>query len=466
MKIDFINCENTNTRLILLFTGWSTGPEIATDIRLSGWDVVVVHDLTELSLDTKFLDRYYTIYLFAWSLGVYAAARLLPADRITAAFAINGTERPVDDLHGIPYSIFKGTADGLDSRNLQKFRLRMTGDRETYERLWPVFRTHDERTPIMNLSLQLHTVMKDFNGIKSKTPDFSSQLPWIRAFVSTNDRIFPPENQLTFWGNYPDVEILESKDPHYIDFNRIISLAISDPVKVSTRFSKASGSYDTNAIAQYAAAIKLADLLKECNPPTGGKILEIGCGTGLFTREYARFLKPMEATFVDITEVGPFGIAPTEYYFTEDAEEWIEKQTGKWDIILSASAIQWFADLPRFLKQCNRILKPGGLIILSSFLPGNMEELDGLRPSPIHYHKADKLKEWMQHYFSDTEILDDCIKVEFQSVREMLMHLKHTGVAGSAPGSGLSIKKMSHLRSLTYRPVYIKGRKPTGSQAD
>ena len=49
--------------------------------------------------------------------------------------------------------------------------------------------------------------------------------------------------------------------------------------------------------------------------------------------------------------------------------------------------------------------------------------------------------------------------MEFKSVREMLMHLKHTGVGGSAPSSGHSLKDMAELHTLTYRPVWLIGRK-------
>jgi hypothetical protein len=88
-----------------------------------------------------------------------------------------------------------------------------------------------------------------------------------------------------------------------------------------------------------------------------------------------------------------------------------------------------------------------------------MGELDELRPSPLLYPKADQLREWMERDFDDVMIREDCIKVEFRSAREMLMHLKHTGVAGSAPTRKLNMSEMSHLRSLTYRPVYVTGKK-------
>lgn len=470
MKIKFLRKDPENMRLILIFTGWSTGPEVGAGIDIPGWDVAVAYDFTELNPDTSFLDSYYTVYLFGWSLGVFAASRTLPHERITAAFAVNGTTDPVDDIFGIPVAIYNGTAENLNERNLMKFRIRMMRDRTAYENAAALFHDNGDAAVIDNLRNQL-TVIRDTSAItdinlSESATDGISPLPWVRAYISKNDRIFPPDNQKRAWSRDPDVEIVELDDAHYTDLAQIVRSVISDPTKVSRQFSKASVSYDTHAIAQYSAAIKLATLLGERKPVTNGSVLEIGCGTGLFTKEYAGILHPRRATFVDITATGPFGIAENEEYYIEDAERWIEKQTCAWDTIVSASAIQWFADIPRFLHLCARQLKDNGILAISTFLPGNMGELDELRPSPLLYPKADQLREWMERDFDDVMIREDCIKVEFRSAREMLMHLKHTGVAGSAPTRKLNMSEMSHLRSLTYRPVYVTGKKKKSIETD
>lgn len=449
MKLEMVRESSENTRLILIFAGWSCGPEIAGRVSLPGWDIAVVHDFSELTLDTYFLDRYYTVYLFAWSLGVFAAELLLPADRITAAFSLNGTLQPVSDTHGIPDAIYHGTLEGLNERSLQKFRLRMAGDKERFLQLG-----EGTNTDIENLRQQLANVA-DACGSVAK-----AELPWVRAYLSRNDRIFPFANMSRFWRALPDVEIVELDAAHYVPIEEVIGMVISDPEKVSRKFGKAAMSYDTHAIAQYSAAIKLADRLMAMDPAIGGEVLEIGCGTGLFTHEYAPKVNAGSITFVDITATGPFGVASCEEYVVSDAELWIEKCERQYDIIVSASAIQWFADIPRFLHMCHERLRPGGVLAISTFTPGNLGELDALRPSPLLYPKSTDLREWLAAEFEDVRVEEDEIKVEFRSAREVLMHLKHTGVGGSAPGKGLRMADMSHLRTLTYRPVYLTARKP------
>ena len=452
MKVEFIHKAEENSRLILIFTGWSAEPDMHADVSLDTWDVAVVYDYSDLTLPETLLDGYYTVYLFAWSLGVFAAERTLDPKRITAAYAINGTPLPVSDKFGIPIGIFMGTADNLTPRNLNKFRRRMMPAKETCDRVFP----NDENAEqTESLRKGLYTVA---STASEAVPAKSWRLPWTRAYIGANDKIFPPENMKRCWSLDPDVQTVQTDWTHYTDLGHIIRSVIADTMTVSRHFSSASDSYDTHAIAQNMAAIRLATLIKstlndEC--PTGVSTLEIGPGTGLFTKEYGPLLSPKRAEFVDIADILPFNIALEEHYHKCDAELWLADEGGEYDWILSASAIQWFADIPRFLHECSLHLRPGGRIAMSTFLPGNMGELDEFRPVPLRYPGAAELREWLVRDFDDVYVEEDEIKVEFRSARDMMMHLKHTGVAGSAPSPGLSIAALRRLRSLTYRPVYF-----------
>ena len=123
-------------RLLLIFTGWSTDARLFRGREFpAGWNATVCSGFDGTPVPPEELDGYDTIYVLAWSLGVAAAADLLPPDKITAAFAVNGTERPADDLMGIPEAIFRGTRDNLSPRNLVKFRRRVAGSAEAFAAL-------------------------------------------------------------------------------------------------------------------------------------------------------------------------------------------------------------------------------------------------------------------------------------------------------------------------------------------
>ncbi len=447
MKVEFLNRHSGNRSLILIFAGWSTLPSLYADVSRKGWDTAVVYDYSQLETDFTFLNQYSTIWLFAWSLGVKAAALSLPAGKITAAYAINGTLTPVDNNYGIPVDIYNGTADNLDARNLKKFRCRMTSDSETFRQK---FDTEFNEEEISDLKKQLYVIRDRDNKI--------SELPWRRAYISTADRIFPTHNMLESWKIH-DVETVLIKGDHYIPLNFITNAVIPDTEKIAARFSSAANTYDRNASAQRKIAAHLTELIKSYHICKNPEILEIGPGTGLFTRMYSSELLPLSLDFVDIVNTPEFGLAKTENYYISDAEKWMEENIKIYDGIFSASVIQWFINTPLFIKHCMESLKPGGVLAISTFCPGNLGELDNLRPSPISYPQPEKIREWLSPYFEDIYIETDEIKLEFRSHRELMLHLKHTGVGGSAPSAGLTQSALSEITTLTYRPLYIVCRK-------
>ena len=214
MKATFLHKDPGNTRLLLVFSGWSTGPEFYAGLRRDGWDLMVVHDYSDLRLDLGFLDEYYTVYLLAWSLGVYAAEITLPADRITAAFAVNGSPMPVDDRFGIPEAIYRGTAAGLDERNLKKFRRRMMPDAESFALKFGSTSDDD----IDSLREALYLIASSAAKVATRTP---ARLPWTRAYIAADDRIFPPANVATYWEGEPETEIVRKQGAHWLPLEEI-----------------------------------------------------------------------------------------------------------------------------------------------------------------------------------------------------------------------------------------------------
>lgn len=448
MKVEYIRHNAGNRALILIFAGWSTGPSLYRDVHINGWDTAVVYDYTESSTDFSFLDSYSTIWLFAWSLGVKMAAAVLPAHKITAAYAINGTLNPVDDHDGIPTAIYNGTALNLDARNLKKFRRRMAPDAETYRQR---FDTEFSEEEIAKLRQQLYLI-RDLD--KPCAP-----LPWRRAYIATGDRIFPPDNMMRSW-RMNNVEIVKTPAAHYIPLTDIVRAVIPDCSLIARKFGQASATYNKNAIAQQRIARRLVCNLDRFKITQNADVLEIGPGTGMFSRLYAEKIKPARIDFVDIASVPAMGIAGVENYHCEDAEKWIYENKETYDCIFSASTIQWFVNIPEFLRNCRRSLRAGGVILMSSFLPGNLGELDPLRPSPIHYHSIESYREWMKRYFTNIEIFTEDITLEFSSPRELMLHLRLTGVSGSAPSPHVTPSSLRSIRSITYRPVYLAATRP------
>ncbi len=425
MKLKFTHTKPENTRLILIFAGWSTGTPLYADITKEGWDTAVAYDYTSIAFPLEEIKRYSTVYLYCWSLGVWAASQVIPGSDITMAFAAAGTENPVSDTLGIPEAVFRGTAENLDERNLLKFRKRMLGPKSPTD----VNAIAAGSMPTEDLKAELLAIIERQN--RPSRPSIC----WTRAYITDDDRIFPSHNQQKAWDSAVSekrcAETFRLKSPHYVEMKAIVDSTIPDLKKVGKRFEDSTPTYDSNASAQASIAERLTETLASKRLPENGKTLELGQGTGLFTRKYAPVLSPAEAWFVDIYPTRHFGIAPKETYAVADAETWLAQNNEQFDTILSASTIQWFRNLRLFFRNAARSLRPGGRLVCSTYLPGTLGILDSFRPSPMLYRDAEEVEQFAKEHFRHVETFRQTISLEFGSAKEALRHLNDTGVGGA-----------------------------------
>ncbi|MDE6272427.1 MAG: DUF452 family protein [Muribaculaceae bacterium] len=460
MKTRVIFSQPANRRLILIFAGWSTTPSFYRDLQSEGWDIAVVWDYTDLDFDPSIINNYSSIFIIAWSLGVaaaaHAAASTLPVGRISAAFAVNGTLFPSSDHYGIPEDIYEATRATLNARNLLKFTKRMGYIPPAPESMPPIAPEDIYIPDFDSLALELENI---------RSYALRGKLPWKRVYISTEDRIFPAESMHNYWiSDSSKPQIVDLKAPHYVHLQRIINEVTPDIDKISKRFQRAVPTYDANASAQKTIISNLVQLLPDANAKSIGSMLEIGTGSGMLSRCLAEKLPNLnDATFLDLYSLPRLNIAPVEKYIRADAEKWIlDVASDSYDLIASANTIQWFADPESFFRNVARALRPGGSFLCSTFLKGNLEELDSMRPSPLLYRDEEELKEMLLRHFSHVTVKSEPIRLNFKTRRELLLHLKLTGVAGGSP-SGLPYRNDAPSNaspftgpySLTYRPLYI-----------
>lgn len=453
MNVDFLKKENTG-KLILIFAGWSTTPEFYSHISHDGFDVAVAYGYDDLDFPVRILEGYSTVCLFAWSLGVFVASASVPFDKIAMAVAVNGTESPVDDSFGIPGNIYDGTIESLNDRNLMKFRRRMSG--KSYDRIKNSFTFFD----IPELQRQLRF-------IKTTSSGFEGKGKWNKVFISSEDAIFPPENQMAFWkSKFPETSISVIEKPHYIDLAGIIESAIPRHNKIGKRFKNALTSYSSEAVAQKEIACRLLDMIPQGNYYS---VLEIGPGSGIFTKLFADRFKPREMTFSDLYELPCFNLSPEEIYIVCDAENWTEMEAEcnpeGYDAVVSASAIQWFVNPEKFIANASKLIRNGGILACSTFLPGNLEELSVVNPLGLIYRSKEEIENALRTNFDDFITFEDKIELDFESPRDVIHHLHATGVGGSS-GSGATVRELlSRLPSrLTYRPLYFVARKKSNKK--
>lgn len=206
MKTVFLKRENTPA-LRVFFNGWSRDAH-CFDGWTSDCDVLEVHDYTELdtAVFSELLKPYSELHLAAWSLGVWAAAKVFEkvSVRLDSALALNGTLVPVHADYGIAPEIFDGTIihwDDLAAR--ERFLRRMAGTGAAAQRMPLPERTPDDQ------QRELAAIRHD--AAESAVPRNIYQT----AAAGKRDRIIPFAAQRNFWQSEPETAFRELDLPHY-----------------------------------------------------------------------------------------------------------------------------------------------------------------------------------------------------------------------------------------------------------
>lgn len=151
--------------------------------------------------------------------------------------------------------------------------------------------------------------------------------------------------------------------------------ALPDKRQVAASFSRAAATYDSVAELQRDVGSQLLSRLPADFAP--GRWLDLGCGTGHFSRALAHRFPEGQGVALDIAEgmlnhARPLGGAT--HFIAGDAER-LPLRDSTCDLIFSSLAVQWCADFASVLSEAHRVLKPGGVFAFASLCVGTLFEL-------------------------------------------------------------------------------------------
>lgn len=212
--------------------------------------------------------------------------------------------------------------------------------------------------------------------------------------------------------------------------------------RISDAFGAAADRYDDHAGPQRAAAALVADIAQRQRPGAVARILEIGCGTGLLTRDI--HLRWPAADLV-VTDLSPAMLAKAQRgalvagtFLTMDGES--PGFEGEWfDLILSSLAFQWFDRLEDALHRLAGLLRPGGSLIFSTMGEGSFarwreahDACDVVAGVPV-YPSLDRLRQMLARY-DDAFAFDETYPLSCGGARELIAHLR--GIGAVVPDEG------------------------------
>ena len=237
-----------------------------------------------------------------------------------------------------------------------------------------------------------------------------------------------------------------------------------DKSLVKKRFKKSLKTYDENAIVQKKMAKELINLLpkKEYN-----KIFEIGCATGILTKEIADRLIFSELYLNDIVEESKKYVQEIykECNFIAGDIENIDLNK-KYNLIISNACLQWCSNIEETLSELINALDDGGILAISVFGEDNLKEIKSI----FNIGKEISSISSMENFLNTQKIIikkEDKIKIDFETPMEVLKHLKYTGT-NAIKEIKLTKTKLKDFEQkykenytqnnkvyLTYNPIYI-----------
>ncbi len=245
---------------------------------------------------------------------------------------------------------------------------------------------------------------------------------------------------------------------------------LPDKRRVAASFSRAADSYDSVADLQRAVGVQLLARLPVQLAPQ--RWLDLGCGTGHFSRVLAARFPQAEGVALDLAEgmlhhARPLGGA--QRFVAGDAES-LPLRDGCVDLIFSSLAVQWCADFASVLSEARRVLRPGGVLAFTSLCVGTLQELrdswqavDGF----VHVNRFRRLQDYQQLCAdSGLQLLNLERKAQglhFADLRQLTHELKALGAHNLNPGRPGGLTGRARIRALV--EAYEGFRQPQGLPA-
>lgn len=253
----------------------------------------------------------------------------------------------------------------------------------------------------------------------------------------------------------------------------MLNLGPIDKDAARRSFEQAAVGYDGAAVLQREMADRMLERLDyiRLEPEL---VLDLGAGTGYAIPGLQRRFGAARILALDFAPAMLRQARDREdlrgpaLYVCADAETLPLADAGV-DLIYSNATLQWCNDLRRTFGECLRVLRPGGLLLFTTFGPDTLWELrdawataDGhshVSPFPDMHHVGDAL---VQARFANPVMDAERLTVTYEKARDLMRDLKILGAhnATSARSRGLTGRRRLIAVEQAYETHRREGRLP------
>lgn len=208
---------------------------------------------------------------------------------------------------------------------------------------------------------------------------------------------------------------------------------------VKNNFSKYANYYDHYASIQKDCANQL---IREVNGQNYRDILDIGCGTGIYTKLLSQKFPQATIKALDLSDQ-MIEVAKQKFekgkinFIIANAEKLNINQ--KFDLITSNAAFQWFSDLKKMLERYKKLLKKKGCILFSIFGPKTFYELkicltslcsENNSITSSKFRKKSEIISFLDKNFAKSYLREETFEEKLDNIEELLKKIKYTGTRG------------------------------------
>ncbi len=200
------------------------------------------------------------------------------------------------------------------------------------------------------------------------------------------------------------------------------------------RFGWSLDGYDGEASVQGGMARRLVAEIRRHGGGHYDSVLEIGCGSGLLSRELTRRLEIREVVANDLVEecgARVEGIVKrlpgVAFSFRPGDIEKIDLPPETFDLVASNAVFHWLDDLAGLLERLAPVLRAGGLLAFTTFGPDNVREVAAVGGRGLGYRSIDEVAALVKRRYRILHRRESRETLRFPSPRKVLEHLRRTG---------------------------------------
>lgn len=209
---------------------------------------------------------------------------------------------------------------------------------------------------------------------------------------------------------------------------------------IKNNFSRFAAYYDSYSDIQNRCALELIGKVGDSDFKS---ILDVGCGTGQYTKLLREKFHGAAIKALDISaqmvKVAKEKLKDRNIEFVVADGETIDFKE-KFDLITSNVAFQWFEDFKDTLRQYKRLLNKNGRVLFSVFGPNTFCELDkclkillgdNISVSSTNFLEEPELESILKAAFLEFKIEEKLYRQSYNSLSDLLMKIKYTGTRGN-----------------------------------